>query len=234
MPSDLSPVIRDQIYIVIPVFNESPVITSVLQELTRQGWKHIIVVDDGSQDDTWQKIQSPGILALRHKINRGKGAATKTGIEAAKLLGAAIAVTMDGDGQHEAGDIPQIIAPIIHGLADIALGTRLHNPSGMPRHRLWGNHLGNIITKILYGLYVSDSQSGFRAYGQSALAVMNTRSDRYSFDSEVIREINAHHLRYTEIPITVRYTPYSLQKEHGQGIINGMKTFGRMLWNIIS
>ncbi len=96
--------------IVIPAYNESEVIADVIREIQNTGEYQIIVVDDGSKDATFEKAASyPGVIALRHKINRGKGAATKTGIVAANRLGADIVVTMDGDGQHDPTDIEALI-----------------------------------------------------------------------------------------------------------------------------
>ncbi|MGB5018293.1 MAG: glycosyltransferase family 2 protein, partial [Candidatus Moraniibacteriota bacterium] len=194
----------------------------------------IIVVDDGSTDDTFERAKETGVTTLRHRLNRGKGAATKTGIEAAKLKGADIIVTMDGDGQHSPEDIARLIEPIRRNHCDVVLGSRLLNPQGMPKYKIWHNKIGNIITWYLYGLYVTDSQSGFRAYSRHAAELINTRTDRYEYDSEVIREIYTYKLKYKEVPIAVRYTEYSMGKVHKQSLWNGIKTLYRMIWNLIS
>ena len=225
---------HQKIYIVIPAFNEEKVIGGVISEIKQAGYGNIIVVDDGSRDKTRDAAQAAGAIALRHKINRGKGAATKTGIEAAKLLGADVIVTMDGDGQHDPGDIQKLIAPILSGKRDVVLGTRLKNPEGMPWYKIWQNKIGNVITWYLFGLYVTDSQSGFRAYSRQAAEKINTRADRYEYDSEVIREIYVYKLKYEEIPIAVRYTAYSMGKIQKQGFVNGLKTLYKMIWNLIS
>jgi glycosyltransferase involved in cell wall biosynthesis len=120
-------------WIVLPAYNEAKIIQDVLREIQAVGYRNIIVVDDGSSDDTYEKVQAmDGVISLRHPINRGKGAATKTGIEAAKLLGAGIIVTMDSDGQHNPSDIARLIEPITKNHCDVVLGTRLKNPKGMP------------------------------------------------------------------------------------------------------
>ena len=221
-------------WIVLPAYNEETVIKDVIREIQAAGYRNIIVVDDGSHDQTFEKAKEMDVIALRHPINRGKGAATKTGIEAAKLLGAGIIVTMDSDGQHNPADIARLIEPIQKNHCDVVLGTRLKNPKGMPWYKIIANHIGNAITWYFYGLYVSDSQSGFRAYSRHASELINTKTDRYEYDSEVIREIYLYKLKYKEVPIEVRYTEYSMGKIQKQGFVNGLKTFYKIIWNIIS
>lgn len=221
------------IYIVLPAWNESKVLLEVIQAIRAAGYSHIVVVDDGSNDTTFMIAKEAGVIALQHCLNRGKGAATKTGIEAAKLLGADIIVTMDSDGQHNPEDIHRLIDPIQSEKADVVLGTRLINPQGMPWHKIIANWIGNVLTWYLYGLWVTDSQSGFRAYSSKAARLINTRSDRYDYESEVIREIYLHRLKYVEIPMEVRYTEYSMSKLERQNFTNGLKTLGRMLWRLI-
>lgn len=232
-PSKTSSADTDSVWIVVPAYHEASVITSVIEEIRRAGYRHIIVVDDGSADQTYAVAQSCGVIALRHRLNRGKGAATKTGVEAAKLLGAEIIVTMDGDGQHNPEDITRLIAPLREKNADVVLGTRLKHPKGMPWYKIIHNWIGNAIVWYLYGLWVSDSQSGFRAYSRYAAERIDTKTDRYEYDSEVIREIRKHKLKYREIPIEVRYTEYSKGKLQKQSFSNGVKTLYRMVFHII-
>lgn len=223
------------VYIVIPAYNEATIIQSVIAEIRGAGYENIVIVDDGSSDNTFEKAQEiSGITVLRHKINRGKGAATKTGVEASKLLGADIIVTMDGDGQHNPADIVRLIEPIQQSQFDVVLGTRLRNPQGMPWYKICANHIGNAVTWFFYGLWVSDSQSGFRAYSRHASELINTKTDRYEYDSEVIREIYMYKLKYTEVPIEVRYTAYSMGKIQKQGFQNGVKTLYKIVWNLLS
>jgi len=223
-----------KIFIVIPAFNEAKVIQSVISEVKSAGYQNIIVIDDGSADNTQEKAKELEVIVLRHKLNRGKGAATKTGIEAAKLLEAEIIVTMDGDGQHDPGDISKLIEPILEGNCDVVLGTRLKNTEGMPFQRIIANKIGNLITWFLFGLYVTDSQSGFRAYSRHSTEIIDTRGDHYDYDSEVIREIYIRKLKFKEVSVKVRYTEYSMGKIHKQGFANGVKTFYKMIWKLIN
>ncbi len=216
-----------KIFLIIPVYNESKVLKETLEEIKQYGYDKIIVVDDGSSDDSFD-IARKECLALKLEINRGKGAAVKTGIEAAKKLGADVVVTLDGDGQHNPKDIKKMLQ-LINDKYDVVLGSRLKNPQGMPWYKIMHNQIGNFFTWIIYGLWVSDSQSGFRAYSRKAIDLIDTKTDRYEYDSEIIREIKKHKLSYTEIPIEVRYTQYSMNKKNKQNFINGIKTLIKML-----
>ena len=215
-------------YIIIPAYNEGAVIKDVIDEIKSFGYNDIIVVDDGSADNTYSNAKNANVIALQLVINRGKGAAVKTGIEAAKLLKADTVITMDGDGQHNPNDIRKMLNLINKGY-DVVLGTRLKNPKGMPWHKILFNYIGNFFTWIIYGLWVTDSQSGFRAYSKKAIQLIDTQTDRYEYDSEVIREIKRHKLKYKEIPIDVRYTEYSMNKLNKQGLVNGIKTLVKMI-----
>jgi glycosyltransferase involved in cell wall biosynthesis len=218
------------IWIIIPAYNEEAVIQDVIAEVRAAGYENIILVDDGSADRTFAKAkQMPGVVALRHMINRGKGAAVKTGIEAAKLLDTDIAITMDADGQHNPADIDSMLFQMrLHGY-DVVLGSRLKESTGMPFYKVMHNHIGNLIVWMLYGLWVTDSQSGFRAYSRKALHTIDTKTDRYEYDSEVIREVRRHRLKFIEIPIEVRYTEYSMGKQHKMNLKNGVKTVLKMM-----
>lgn len=221
-----------KIFIIIPAFNESLIIKEVIREVQNAGYQNIIVVDDGSADNTFSEANSIlNIIALRHKINRGKGAAIKTGIVAACLCDPDIVVTIDGDGQHDPNDIEKLIQPIEDERCDVVLGTRMTNSAGMPFLKVVANKVGNIFTLLFYGILVTDSQSGFRAYSKYAATIIDTKADKYEYDSKVIREINHNKLRFSEVPISVRYTPYSLAKPYKQGFVNGLKTLVRMVWD---
>jgi len=216
------------VWVVVPAYNEATVIRSVISEIRSAGFTDIIVVNDGSMDDTQEKASAAGAITLKHLLNRGKGAAVKTGIEAAKELGADIVVTLDGDGQHDPADIAPMIALVREGY-DVVLGSRLKNCDGMPAHKIAHNHIGNFLVWMVYGLWVTDSQSGFRVYSKKALELIDTKTDRYEYDSEVIREIKHHQLKFIELPIKVRYTEYSMGKAQKMNLKNGIKTLIKMI-----
>lgn len=222
------------IAIVIPVYNEAQIIGEVLRETQAKTDYVTIVIDDGSSDDSFIQAAIHGALTLKHRLNRGKGAAVKTGVMAANLLGADIVVTMDGDGQHAPEDIEALISPILENEADVVLGSRALNRAEMPMMKVIANSVGNFFTWLFYGIWVSDSQSGFRAYSKYAALIIDTKADKYEYDSKVIREIRANRLRFTEVPVQTRYTEYSKGKKQKQGLINGIVTLFRMIWKILT
>lgn len=225
---------KHSVAVVIPAYNEASVIGDVIREVSASGSYLTIVIDDGSKDSTHGIANEiPGVVALRHKINRGKGAATKTGIVAALRLNADIVVTMDGDGQHDPSDIEALILPIKNGDYDVVLGTRKRIKGEMPLIKIVANKIGNLVTWLFYGIHVSDSQSGFRAYSRFAASIIDTKADKYEYDSKVIREINNNRLRFVEVPIKVRYTAYSMGKPQKQGFINGLRTLFRIVWGML-
>lgn len=230
----------ENVCIVIPAFNESKIIASLIEEIKQEGFNNIVVVDDGSLDDTSFVAKTTNCHVLRHIINRGKGAATQTGLDAAKLLGAQIVVTLDADGQHDPKEIIKLVEPLQKDEADVILGSRLLDKHNMPFLKQIVNHAGNLVTYFFYGLYVSDSQSGFRSYNKKALDSIKTKFDRYEFESEVISQIKLNNLRHKEVPIQVRYTDYSKTKYNNlkdfeaQKIFNSIRMFSRMVIRAIT
>lgn len=223
------------IAVVIPVYNEADVIAEVINGVMDCGYQNIIVVDDGSTDGTsFNAAAISNVLILRHKVNRGKGAAVKTGVVAACFLGANIVVTMDGDGQHDPQDISTLVRPIFEEGYDVVLGSRMIDKTDMPFMKITANVVGNFFTWLFYGILVSDSQSGFRAYSKYATLIIDTKADKYEYDSKVIREIKSNRLKFIEVPVETRYTVYSLGKKNKQGFVNGLKTLFRMIWKMIA
>lgn len=223
-----------KIAVVIPIYNEAEIIGNVLAETKKYGDFILIVVDDGSKDEGFVQASLQGALTLRHKLNRGKGAAIKTGIMAANLLEADVIVTMDGDGQNNPADIQTLVEPILSGKSDVVLGSRLLDREEMSMSKVIANAIGNLLTWLFYGILVSDSQSGFRAYSKYAAHIIDTKTDKYEYDSKVISEIKKNRLRFVEVSIHTRYTEYSMGKEHKQGVINGIITLFRMVWKMIA
>lgn len=223
------------IYIVIAAWNEEKSILNVIKDLRDNGYNNIIIVDDGSKDNTYETAHKSGVFALRHSVNRGQGAALKTGIDFAVKLGADVIVTFDADGQHLASDIPAITSPVVNDGYDIALGSRFLRPrSNIPVFKKIMLKGAVFLMYIFYGAKLSDAHNGFRAISPYAATKMNLTSDRYEHASEIISEVMSKKLRYIEVPVTIIYNSYSMQKggdasKHGQSMFNSFKILGRMI-----
>jgi glycosyltransferase involved in cell wall biosynthesis len=216
-----------KVFIVIPAYNEEKHIENVLTACQREGFSDIIVVNDGSNDKTGEIAKHHGAIVVEHMINRGVGASTQTGIEAAKLLGADIVITLDADGQHNPKDIHTILQPLEEEGIDITIGSRFLQNNRIPFLRRLFNVIANILTMLLTGIYLTDSQSGMKGLGTKALEHIHISSNGYEFSSEMIREAVYHHLRIKEVPISVLYTRYSLSK--GQNLATGMITMFKLI-----
>lgn len=214
--------------VIIPAYNEEKAVKEVIGELKREGFKKIIVVDDGSHDKTYLKAKKHATYSIRHFINRGKGAAVKTGMEAAKKLKPDVIITFDADGQHNPKYLKLMIDKIDKGY-EVVLGYRHYFKDGVPHIRILGNYLGNFFTWLIHGVWVRDSQCGLKVFSRRAYSLIDTRTDRYEYDSEIAREIKRHSLKFIQIPIKVRYTDHSRNKMHKMNFRNGVRMIGRML-----
>ncbi len=215
-------------YIVVPAFNEVQKIGGVIKDLHRYGYKNIIVVDDCSRDDTGNVAFKEGATVLRHVINRGQGAALKTGIQYSLEHNADIIVTFDADGQHQAKDVNALLEPIKDGSADAVIGSRfLTANENVPLSRKIALFGGKIFLFIVYGIKVTDSQSGLRALSRNAALQISFNSDRMEHCGEILGEIHKKKIRLKEVPIHVLYTEYSKQK--GQSVLNSVNIACKLL-----
>lgn len=200
------------IWVVVPAYNEARVIGGVVEELVARGHR-VVVVDDGSGDDTPDVARRAGAVVLRHAVNRGQGAALQTGIAYALRNGAEHIVTFDSDGQHAAEDVDALVAPLLAGRADVTLGSRfIGSTEGMPGGRKTILALAVIFTRVASGARVTDTHNGLRAFTRAAAAKLDIRLDRMAHASEILDQIVRQELRYEEVPVHVRYTDYSRRK----------------------
>lgn len=203
-----------KLLVIIPAYNEASVIGSVIH-LVR---KHIpsadiLIIDDGSQDETYAQAKKLDVMVVRHILNRGLGGSIATGLSFAKLHGYEIAITLDADGQHDPQDALPMLDLITEHNFDLVIGSRLTKGARhMPTDRRVLNWLANFLTFALFGVKTTDSQSGFRAFNRKAIESISLKTERMEVSSEVFAEINRLKLRFTEVPITVIYTQYSRSK----------------------
>lgn len=216
-----------KILIVVPAFNEEKRIGAVLAGLKKAKQK-IIVVDDGSTDKTYQIAQRYTPYVFRHRVNLGKGAALKTGTEAAFDMGADAVVFIDSDGQHNTKELPLFIEKLELGNYDIVFGSR-NLGYGVPLDRYLGNKMASVTISLLFGVYISDLICGFRAITRKAFKKLNWESTGYGVETEIAILTARKGLRYCEVPVSTLY----YDKVKGVTILDAFGIFFQVLkWRI--
>lgn len=222
-----------KVAVIIPAYNEAAVIGKTLRELLKQKALEglslkIIVVNDGSSDNTAQKAKLPGVQIVNHVLNSGSGAATATGLQYAYKAGYTVAATIDADGQHDVRDLMRGINLLINKKVDLLIGSRLlESKATMPRIKLVGNKLLSLITYCCFGVAVTDSQSGLRIFSQKALQELSWETSGYEYCSEMLWRAKKLRLKISEYPIKAIYTTYSASK--GQSNWNGINIVKALL-----
>lgn len=215
-------------FIIISAYNEETRIIKVLEDLKKHNYSKLIVIDDGSTDNTKQIAKKHGAIVLSHIINRGRGAAVQTGFDYALKNNAEIVVTMDGDGQHQAKDIESLIKPIKEKKVDVVLGSRfLEKRDKVPKLRkflLKGSILAERI--FLNGIKLTDAHNGFRAFSQEAIKKINITMNDRAYCSDLVEQIKKNKLKYAEVPVDIIYTKETLKKGLS---IEAIKVFIKMI-----
>lgn len=217
------------VWVFIAAYNEERTIGAVIDEV-RTVTPNVVVVDDCSHDRTGAIARSHGAVVLRHILNRGKGAAIRTGTAYALMHGADIIVHFDADGQHHAKDISALIAPIVRGETDVVLGSRFMDGAKTNASflRTLTLKLGIFFTWWMSGIRLTDAHNGLRAFSRRAAMQIIITEDRFAYASELIDEIRRLKLRIVEVPVTITYTDYSRQK--GQRSRNALAIGLKMIW----
>lgn len=222
--------LQERTWIVIAAFLEGGAIGRVVQGLRRDHW-NVLVVDDGSSDETAERAAAAGGLVLRHPVNLGQGAALRTGFKYLLDTGSAeYVVTFDADGQHQPQDVATLVQPLARDEADVTLGSRFLRPedtSSMPPIRRAVLRLAAGLARRTTGLALTDTHNGLRGFTRGALSRMVLQQDRMAHASEIQTEIARLRLRWVEVPVRVSYTPYSMAK--GQRLIGAVS----ILWDLL-
>jgi len=197
----------------IPAYNEASRIAAAVRD-ARSFANAVVVVDDCSRDRTGDVAREAGAVVLRHVINRGQGAALQTATEyALSALKADVVVHFDADGQMAGSEIPTMVEPILHGEADVVLGSRfLGKESNMPFTRWAANRLARLFTLMISGIGLTDTHNGFRALSRKAAQELTITLDRMAHASQVLDLIKVKRLRYVERPVTITYSKETLAK----------------------
>lgn len=206
-----------KVCVVIPAYNEGSVVGDVVRSIRKEFRKSsyetsIVVIDDGSRDDTAIEAARAGATVIQHILNSGAGGATATGLSYAEQNNFDIAVTMDADGQHKPSDVKAGVDKLKRSNTDLLIGSRLINTSGMSRVKILGNKGLSFVTYLLFGINSTDSQSGLRVFSRRALEQLRWKTSGYEFCSEMLWRAKQQGMSIDEYPIEAIYTDYSKGK----------------------
>jgi glycosyltransferase involved in cell wall biosynthesis len=194
--------LKNRIFLVIPSYNEEKRIGAVLKAV-RSSKLPIILVDDGSTDSTFRIASKTADRVVRHKTNLGKGAALKTGCEAAFTMGADAVILMDSDGQHKVEDLTKFVDAINNGY-EVVFGSR-NLSYGVPLVRYIGNKIISILISLLFKIYISDILCGYRAITRKAYKKIVWESTGYGVETEAVINVARARLKYCEVPVETVY-----------------------------
>jgi glycosyltransferase involved in cell wall biosynthesis len=212
---------NDDVWLIIPVYNEAAVIGSVVREVLGT-FPNVVCVDDGSKDGSADQIRAAGAHLVQHPINLGQGGAIQTGLEYARAQpGAEYFVTFDADGQHQVADVVRMIARLRAEPIDIVVGTRFHgDTSHIPLAKRIALRTVVAMSPRLRRLKLTDAHNGLRAFNRTVAERMDIRLSGMGHASEIVEMIDHFGWRVAEEPVTIVYTEYSMAK--GQSLINGV------------
>jgi glycosyltransferase involved in cell wall biosynthesis len=209
-----------QSWVIIPAHNEGGIIRRTIQEV-REHISRVVVIDDGSRDDTATEAIAAGATVLRHAVNIGQGAALQTGLDYALSRGAQHIFTFDADGQHAPESLGVLWDALLTSGADVALGSRtLGRTEGMPLVKKIVLKAAVAFTRLHTGLSVTDTHNGLRLFTRRAASQIQITQARMAHASEILSQIRSLGLHFVEAPVTIRYTEYSLKK--GQPVTDAL------------
>jgi UDP-N-acetylglucosamine---dolichyl-phosphate N-acetylglucosaminyltransferase len=192
----------------IPAFNEAPYIANVVKG-TQPHVEQVVVIDDGSSDETARVAQAAGATCLRSETNCGKASALRTGIAFARAQNFTHAITLDGDGQHLPEDVPVMLRVAEQTGADLVIGARSFDRARMPRARYYSNTIGSRLASALVGCEIRDSQSGFRLFRLDKLRETKLRSRSYELEMEIL-------IKMAKSGCTIAHAPVHMVYDDGQ------------------
>jgi glycosyltransferase involved in cell wall biosynthesis len=196
---------ENKVLVAIPAFNEGTTIGSVVLK-ARQFASEVIVVDDGSADDTAETAALAGAHVIQHARNLGKGLAIRTAWLYAREHAPEAFVLLDGDHQHDPNDIPRLVETVLSGKSDVVIGVRWGKTSGMPMYRRVGKRALDYATaRAAKNGLLTDSQSGYRAFSRHALESLEPTENGLSIESQLLLEAQERNLRIEEVRIDIRY-----------------------------
>ena len=220
---------KPKVVVVMPAYNAGRTLRMTYEELPKEHVHLVILVDDGSTDSTLEVARSLDLQVFVHDRNYGYGANQKTCYTEALKAGADIIVMVHPDYQYDPTLVPQIIAPIVRGEADLVLGSRLKHGSALEQGMPWWKYFSNLFLTSLenwiFGLQLTEFHTGYRAFRREVLELVNygMNSDGFIFDQDIIAQAVAAQFRFAEIAVPVRYFPEASSASFFQSVIYGLK-----------
>lgn len=216
----------EKIIAIIPALNAERTLRPVV-EATRREIETVLVIDDGSSDRTGDVAREAGAIVIRHEVNRGKGAALKTGFAWALEQGCDAVITLDADGQHLPSEIGKFLRERESSNADLIIGGRAHLFNEMLPRRRMANRFSAKSIALTSGVAITDSQSGFRLYSAALIRSMRLKSDGFAMESEVIVRAGRRGLRIITIPIDLGFVD-GLATSHYRPLLDTL----RIAWTV--
>ena len=217
-------------WLVIPLYNEATVVREVISQ-ARETFPYIVVVDDGSKDDSARQAAAAGAIVVRHPVNLGQGAALQTGFSyILEKTNANYVVTFDADGQHSTTDAAAMVAAAREEELAVILGSRfLQGPSPVGRLKRLVLRTAAAVSSRTSGMHLTDAHNGLRVIRRDVLVQLNLKQNRMAHASEIIRKIGATGLPWREFPVHIVYTDYSRSK--GQSLWNSVNILVDLLFS---
>ena len=212
---------NDDVWVVIPVFNEDQVIADVVTDV-RRTFPNVVCVDDGSRDRSAEQVAATRAHLVRHPVNMGQGAALQTGLSYALARpGGRYFVTFDADGQHQVEDALRMVEIAREGGADVVLGSRfLDRPRRVPAAKRMVLRAVVALSPNARRLQLTDAHNGLRVLTRPAAEGLRITMNGMAHASEIVAQLARARVRVVEAPVTILYTEYSMSK--GQSLINGV------------
>jgi glycosyltransferase involved in cell wall biosynthesis len=229
------PASKLKVVVVMPAYNAAKTLRMTYADLPQDVVDLVILVDDGSSDETLKVARELGLELFVHNRNYGYGANQKTCYREAIKAGADIVVMVHPDYQYDPTLLPEIIRPIEAGDADVVLGSRLMGQSALKQGMPWWKYISNrFLTKcenLVFGLRLSEYHTGYRAYRREVLEAVNLEmnSDGFIFDQEIMAQFVALNLRISEVPVPTRYFPLASSASFWQSTVYGIS----ILWLLL-
>lgn len=191
--------------VLIPAYNEAKIIKQLVEKIARLGFS-VVVIDDGSKDNTVALAQSAGAVVLTTDKNRGKGASLRRGFAYVLKHDYDNIIIMDGDGQHAPDNIKNFIEELARSNADLIIGNRMHKAKGMPLERWLTNNVMSFFVSLVCHQHIPDSQCGFRLIKKKTLEAIHLKSKKFQIDSELLIQAHRKGFKIGSCPIDTIYT----------------------------